>query len=164
MSTCHPIPSDLGAPASPGALLQELHRLAPAAAPIALDGAAWLGPDGGDGPLQLLSLANAGRRFMLTLTPADVSRLEIAAPDLVRAFEIVLLPSPEPPMLLDMVEASYVNLPPHTQGKRRTGIEAGQKIEARDRAGHSPGAQALDTPLPAPGGLFFRLRLAASMQ
>jgi ATP-dependent Clp protease ATP-binding subunit ClpC len=96
---------DLGAPASPGALLQGLHSSAQADAPIVLEGAAWLGPEGGDGVLQLLSLANAGRRFLLTLTPADVRRFELATPDLTSALETVLLTPPEPATLLDMVEA-----------------------------------------------------------
>ena len=96
---------DLGSPASPGALLQSLHRRAPASAPIVLEGAAWLGPEGGDGVLQLLSLANAGRRFLLSLTPADVRRFELAAPDLSSALETVLLALPEPATLADMVEA-----------------------------------------------------------
>ena len=96
---------DLGTPASPGALLQGLHRLAPAASPIALEGAAWVGPEGGDGVLQLLSLASLGRRFILSLTPADVRRIEYTAPDLTNALELVLLDPPEPATLLEMVEA-----------------------------------------------------------
>jgi ATP-dependent Clp protease ATP-binding subunit ClpC len=96
---------DLGAPASAGALLQALHRRAPADVPIVLEGAAWLGPEGGDGVLQLLSLANAGQRFILSLTPADLRRIEIATPDLTSALETVLLTPPEPATLADMVEA-----------------------------------------------------------
>ena len=96
---------DLGAPSSPGALLQSLHRCASAESPIVLEGPAWLGPDGSDGVLQLLSLANAGRRFLLTLTPADVRRLELTSPDLTRACETVLLSPPEPAALQDMVAA-----------------------------------------------------------
>jgi len=96
---------ELGSPPSAGALLQALHRGAPAGVPIVLDGPAWLGPDGGDGVLQLLSLAKAGRRFLLTLTPADVRRFELASPDLLRACETVWLTSPEPAALHDMVAA-----------------------------------------------------------
>ena len=54
---------DLGAMVSPGALLQALHRRAPLSSPIVLDGTAWLGPEGSDGPLQLLCTMNAGRRW-----------------------------------------------------------------------------------------------------
>jgi ATP-dependent Clp protease ATP-binding subunit ClpC len=94
---------DLGAPSSAGALLQGLHRSAPAGVPIVLEGAAWLGPEGGDGILQLLALANAGRRFLLSLTPADVRRFELTTPDLTGALETVQLAVPEPDSLLDMV-------------------------------------------------------------
>lgn len=96
---------DLGAPASMGALLQSLHRRAPSDVPIVLEGASWLGPEGGDGVPQLLALANVGRRFILALTPADLRRIEIAAPDLANAIEPVLLPAPEPGILQEMVEA-----------------------------------------------------------
>ena len=96
---------DLGAPPSMGALLQTFHRQAPLHVPIVLEGAAWLGPEGGDGVLQLLALANAGRRFILSLTPADLRRIEIATPDLTNAIESVLLSSPEPSALHEMVEA-----------------------------------------------------------
>ncbi|MBN2575757.1 MAG: AAA family ATPase [Deltaproteobacteria bacterium] len=96
---------DLGTPGSAGALLQAFHRCAPVDVPIVLDGAAWLGPEGGDGILQLLSLVNAGRRFLLSLTPADVRRLETVAPDLTSALETVLLVPPEPATLLEMAEA-----------------------------------------------------------
>ena len=95
---------DMGAPTSAGALLQTLHRSAPAHAPIVLEGAAWLGPEGGDGVLQLLACAGAGRRWILCLTPADLRRIELAAPDLGNALETVLLPIPEPAILREMVE------------------------------------------------------------
>jgi ATP-dependent Clp protease ATP-binding subunit ClpC len=95
---------DMGAPTSAGALLQTLHRSAPAHVPIVLEGAAWLGPEGGDGVLQLLACAGAGRRWILCLTPADLRRIELAAPDLGNALETVLLPIPEPAMLREMVE------------------------------------------------------------
>src|ERR1019366_1076089 len=95
---------DVGAPTSPGALLQSLHRSAPVAAPIVLDSVAWLGPDGSDGALQLLASAAAGRRWILCLTPADLRRIELEQADLRHAIEIVALPSPEPAMLLEMIE------------------------------------------------------------
>jgi ATP-dependent Clp protease ATP-binding subunit ClpC len=95
---------DMGAPTSAGALLQALHRRAPDQVPIVLEGAAWLGPEGGDGVLQLLACAGAGRRWILCLTPADLRRIELAAPDLGNALETVLLPIPEPAILREMVE------------------------------------------------------------
>lgn len=100
------VPSgDFGAPPSPGALLQHLHRQAPLASPIVLEGSAWLGPDGSDGVLQLLATAASGRRWLLTLTPADLRRLEIASPDLTNQSETVRLGTPEPAVALDMLEA-----------------------------------------------------------
>jgi ATP-dependent Clp protease ATP-binding subunit ClpC len=96
---------DLGAMVSPGALLQALHRRAPLSSPIVLDGTAWLGPEGSDGPLQLLCTMNAGRRWVMTMTPADVRRIEIAAPDLATNLEIVVLPPLLPSALLEIVEA-----------------------------------------------------------
>ena len=96
---------DLGAMASPGALLQALHRRAPLPSPIVLDGAAWLGPEGSDGPLQLLCTMNAGRRWVVTMTPADVRRIEIGAPDLATSLETVVLPPLSPSLLLEIVEA-----------------------------------------------------------
>ena len=95
---------DIGAAASPGALLLSLHRSAPALAPIVLDSVAWLGPDGSDGVIQLLGCAAAGRRWILCLTPADLRRIEIEQADLRHALELVTLPSPEPSMLLEMIE------------------------------------------------------------
>jgi len=96
---------DLGAMTSPGAMLQALHRRAPLSAPIVLDGTAWLGPEGSDGPLQLLCTMNAGRRWVMTMTPADVRRIELAAPDLATSLETVVLPSLSPSVLLEIVEA-----------------------------------------------------------
>jgi ATP-dependent Clp protease ATP-binding subunit ClpC len=96
---------DLGAMASPGALLQALHRRAPLSSPIVLDGTAWLGPEGSDGPLQLLCTMNAGRRWIVTMTPADVRRIEIGAPDLATSLETVVLPPLQPSVLLEIVEA-----------------------------------------------------------
>jgi ATP-dependent Clp protease ATP-binding subunit ClpC len=95
---------DVGAPASAGALLQGLHRAAHAQVPIVLEGAAWLGPEGGDGVLQLLACASAGRRWILCLTPADLRRIELATPDLGNALETVLLAVPEPAMLCEIIE------------------------------------------------------------
>ena len=96
---------DLGAMASPGALLQALHRRAPLLSPIVLDGTAWLGPEGSDGPLQLMCTMNAGRRWVMTMTPADVRRIEVAAPDLATSLETVVLPPLSPSVLLEIVEA-----------------------------------------------------------
>ena len=95
---------DVGAQASAGALLQALHRNAPAQVPIVLEGAAWLGPEGGDGVLQLLACAGAGRRWILCLTPADLRRIELATPDLGNALETVMLSVPDPVMLREMIE------------------------------------------------------------
>lgn len=95
---------DVGTPSSPGALLQALHRHAPSASAIVLDSASWLGPDGSDGVLQLLASAAAGRRWILCLTPADLRRIEIETPDLRHALEIVTIPAPEPPILIEMIE------------------------------------------------------------
>jgi ATP-dependent Clp protease ATP-binding subunit ClpC len=95
---------DVGAQASAGALLQALHRNAPAQVPIVLEGAAWLGPEGGDGVLQLLACAGAGRRWILCLTPADLRRIELATPDLRNALETVVLSVPDPVMLREMIE------------------------------------------------------------
>ncbi len=96
---------DLGAMSSPGALLQALHRRAPLSSPIVLDGTAWLGPEGSDGPLQLLCTMNAGRRWVMTMTPSDVRRIEIGAPDLATSLETVVLPPLQPPVLLEIVES-----------------------------------------------------------
>jgi ATP-dependent Clp protease ATP-binding subunit ClpC len=96
---------DLGAVESPGALLQRLHGSAPLTSPVVLDGAAWLGPEGSVGVLQLLATTAAGRRWIVTLTPADLRRLEVASPDLVNQGETVLLGPPEPAIALEMIEA-----------------------------------------------------------
>jgi ATP-dependent Clp protease ATP-binding subunit ClpC len=90
---------------SPGALLQELHRRAPPGAPVALDGCSLLGPESGDGPAQLLATARAGRRWLLTATPADLRRFELGAPELATAFETVVLAPLAPEPLLEIVEA-----------------------------------------------------------
>lgn len=94
---------DLGQPTSAGELLSRLHAHAPADVPIVLDGAAWLGPEGGDGVLALLALARAGRRWIISLTPADSRRLELGSPDLANSIEAVRLVAPEPNVLFDMV-------------------------------------------------------------
>jgi len=101
---------DMGAQASAGALLQALHRSAPLQVPIVLEGAAWLGPEGSDGVLQLLACAGAGRRWILCLTPADLRRIELATPDLGNALESVLLPVPDPAMLREMIETGLAAL------------------------------------------------------
>ncbi|HEY5282127.1 MAG TPA: Clp protease N-terminal domain-containing protein, partial [Polyangia bacterium] len=95
---------DMGSPASAGAMLQGFHRRAPLVVPIVLEGAAWLGPEGGDGVLQLLACAGAGRRWILCLTPADLRRIEINTPDLMHNLETVLLALPEPTPLHEMIE------------------------------------------------------------
>jgi ATP-dependent Clp protease ATP-binding subunit ClpC len=101
---------DMGAPPSPGALLHALHRQASPTSPIVLDGSAWLGPDGGDGPLALLATAAAGRRWIVCLTPGDMRRIESASPDLFNQMESVCLVSPEAPALHDMVAAGIDSL------------------------------------------------------
>jgi len=95
---------DTGTPASAGALLQALHRTAPAQVPIVLDGSAWLGQEGGDGVLQLLACASVGRRWIVCLTPADLRRIELASPDLGNALETVVLPVPAPAVLREMID------------------------------------------------------------
>jgi ATP-dependent Clp protease ATP-binding subunit ClpC len=96
---------DFGAPPSPGALLQMLHRRAPLASPVVLESCAWLGPEGADGVLQLLATAAVGRRWLVTLTPADLRRLEVTSPDLTTQCETVQLSPPEPSIALEMLEA-----------------------------------------------------------
>src|SRR6185436_19601822 len=90
---------------SPGALLQELHRRAPAGAAVALDGCSLVGPESGDGPVQLLAAARAGRRWLVTATPADLRRFELGAPELATAFETVELAPLAPEPLFEIVEA-----------------------------------------------------------
>jgi ATP-dependent Clp protease ATP-binding subunit ClpC len=96
---------DMGAAPSPGALLQSLHRRAPLSSPIVLEGTAWLGPEGSDGPLQMLCTMNAGRRWIMTMTPADLRRIELGAPDLATCLETVAIPVCSPSTLMELVEA-----------------------------------------------------------
>jgi ATP-dependent Clp protease ATP-binding subunit ClpC len=96
---------DMGAMPSPGALLQSLHRRAPLSAPIVLEGTAWLGPEGSDGPLQMMCTMNAGRRWIMTMTPADLRRIELSAPDLATCLENVVIPVCSPSILMELVEA-----------------------------------------------------------
>lgn len=96
---------DFGAPPSPGALLQMFHRRAALGSAIVLEGPAWLGPEGADGVLQLLATASAGRRWIVTLTPADLRRFEVTSPDLTNQCETVRLQPPEPAIALEMIEA-----------------------------------------------------------
>ena len=101
---------DFGAPPSPGALLQMIHRRAPLASPVVLDGSAWLGPEGSDGVLQLIGTAAAGRRWIVIQTPADLRRLEATCPDLTNQCETVLLLPPEPAVALEMIESGLDSL------------------------------------------------------
>lgn len=96
---------DFGSPGSPGTLLQMFHKRASLSSPIVLDGCAWLGPEGSDGVLQLLATAGVGRRWLVTLTPADLRRLEVTTPDLTNQCETLRLAVPEPAVALEMVEA-----------------------------------------------------------
>ncbi|HEY0708647.1 MAG TPA: AAA family ATPase [Polyangia bacterium] len=98
----------VGAPAggvSPGMWLDGLHRQAPPEVPIVLDGAAALTGDGSDGPTQLLATARAGRRWVFVATPADLRRLEAAAPALMAALETVSLSPLGHENLFEIVEA-----------------------------------------------------------
>ncbi len=95
----------LPAASSPGGLIQELHRRAPAEAPIVLDAGAYLGPDGSDAPAQLVATARGGRRWILTLTPSDLRRIELGAPELAVALEAVALAPLAPEALLELLES-----------------------------------------------------------
>jgi ATP-dependent Clp protease ATP-binding subunit ClpC len=101
LAPCGALPTGI----SPGALVQELHRRAPAGAAVVLDGCALIGPEEGDGPPQLLATARAGRRWILAATPADVRRFELGCPELATAFETVALGSVAPEPLLEIIEA-----------------------------------------------------------
>jgi len=95
----------LPAGSSPAALLEELHRRGPAAAPVVLDGGALIGPESGEGPAQLLATTHAGRRWIVTMTPADLRRFELGAPDLAASFETVVLAPLAADPLLEVLEA-----------------------------------------------------------
>ena len=96
-----------GAPAggvSPGMWLESLHRLAPPGAPLLLDGCSPLTAEGSDGPAQLLASARAGRRWILTASPSDLRRLELAAPELASSLETVALSALGSEAVFDVVE------------------------------------------------------------
>jgi ATP-dependent Clp protease ATP-binding subunit ClpC len=114
-----------GAPAggtSPGLWLETLHRQAPPGVPLVLDGCGFLGAEGGDGPGQLLASARAGRRWILTATPADLRRIEIASPELMSALETVTLSPFETDPLFDVVESGLGHL------AAATGVEIGADV------------------------------------
>jgi ATP-dependent Clp protease ATP-binding subunit ClpC len=103
----------LGAPAggvSPGVWIDQLHRQAPAPAPLVLDGIGILFAEGSDGPAQLLASARGGRRWILTATPADLRRVEVSAPELMGAMETVALSPLEPEALAEVVENGLEHL------------------------------------------------------
>jgi ATP-dependent Clp protease ATP-binding subunit ClpC len=105
-----------GAPAggmSPGLWLEALHREAPPDVPLVLDGLSGLGVEGSDGPAQLLASARAGRRWILTATPADLRRFELTAPDLASALETVALSPLGADALFEVVEAALGHLAAH---------------------------------------------------
>jgi ATP-dependent Clp protease ATP-binding subunit ClpC len=89
---------------SPGMWLEGLHRQAPPGCALVIDGAGALVAEGSDGPAQLLASARAGRRWILTATPADLRRLELGAPELASALEKVLLSPLSAEALFDIVE------------------------------------------------------------
>jgi ATP-dependent Clp protease ATP-binding subunit ClpC len=103
----------IGAPAggvSAGLWLESLHRQAPPGVPLVLDGCAWLGTEGSDGPGQLLASARNGRRWILTASPADLRRIESASPDLASALETVALSPLHADALFDVVESGLGHL------------------------------------------------------
>jgi ATP-dependent Clp protease ATP-binding subunit ClpC len=81
-----------------------MHAQAEATSPIVLEGAAWLGTEGSDAPLQLLATAAAGRKWILTLTPADIRRIELAIPSLPENLEIIRLGQPPLAQLIEMID------------------------------------------------------------
>jgi ATP-dependent Clp protease ATP-binding subunit ClpC len=93
-----------GGSLSAGAWIAQLHRQAAPAAPLVLDGCGLLTAEGSDGPAHLLATARAGRRWILTATPADLRRIEIAAPDLAAGMETVALSALAAEALADVVE------------------------------------------------------------
>ncbi len=104
---------------SPGTWLEDLHRRAPPTAPLALDGASVLGGDNSDGPAHLIGTARAGRRWILTATPADLRRLEATAPDLAASLETVVLSPLGPDVLFEVIETGLDSL------MEATGIQFG---------------------------------------
>jgi ATP-dependent Clp protease ATP-binding subunit ClpC len=103
----------VGAPGgglTPGMWIENLHRQAPPGAPLLIDGCGLLIGEGSDGPGQLLAAARAGRRFILTASPADLRRLELGFPDLARALETVALSPLGSEALFDIVESGLGHL------------------------------------------------------
>ena len=91
---------------SPASLwVQTLHREAPVAATILLDGVGVLGADPGDAVAQIIAAARDNRRWILLLTPADMRRFEIEAPEFANHLETVTLAPLEPDHLFQVVEA-----------------------------------------------------------
>jgi ATP-dependent Clp protease ATP-binding subunit ClpC len=102
-----------GAPAggtSPGMWIESLHRQAPAGVPLVLDGCSALTGEGSDGPAQLLAAARAGRRWLLTASPADLRRLELGSPELASALETVALSPLNSEAVFDVVESGLGHL------------------------------------------------------
>ena len=89
--------------ASPGTWIGRLHRQASPDVALVIDGCGLLGVEGSDGPLQLLATARAGRRWILTASPADLRRLEMGTPDLAAALETVVLSPLGPEELSEVV-------------------------------------------------------------
>jgi ATP-dependent Clp protease ATP-binding subunit ClpC len=89
---------------SAGGWIGQLHRQAAPAAPLVLDGCALLTVEGSDGPAQLLATARAGRRWIVTATPADLRRIEISTPELAAGLETVVLSPLAAEALADVVE------------------------------------------------------------
>jgi ATP-dependent Clp protease ATP-binding subunit ClpC len=81
-----------------------MHAQAQVTSPIVLEGAAWLGTEGSDAPLQLLATAAAGRKWILTLTPADIRRIELGIPALPENLEIIRLCQPPLAQVLEMID------------------------------------------------------------
>lgn len=106
VATPAPIAPAPGVAAVGGPGLLAIHRAAELDAPLVLDGGvgALLGPEGGDGPATLLQTARAGRRWVLTATPADIRRWELSAPDLAARLDIVRLEPLRGDALLEAVE------------------------------------------------------------
>jgi ATP-dependent Clp protease ATP-binding subunit ClpC len=102
-----------GAPAggiSPGVWIENLHRQAPPGIPLLLDGCGALGAEGSDGPAQLLCTARAGRRWIVTASPAELRRLELYSPELASALETVMLSPLGSEAMFDIVETGLEHL------------------------------------------------------